>query len=44
MRKINDVLESPFEAGDKTTSVLFLSLLAREPRTYLEIFREFSVD
>lgn len=41
MKSINDVLEWPFEVGDKTTSVLFLSPLAREPRRYLEIFREF---
>lgn len=44
MRGISDVLELPFEVGDKTTSVLFLSSLAREPRRHLEMFREFSVD
>lgn len=35
-RRINEILEWPAEGGHKTTSGLFLSLLAREPRIYSE--------
>lgn len=36
MRRINEILEWPAEGGHETTSRLFPSLLAREPRRYLE--------